>query len=928
MVCGMTAAADAQDAGKSGTKPNSQKVTSSGFSFLVEPEPSWVVAAQRDAGTQLPHSPLHYEIIDEQTRVDRKGADVYRHAVRVVDEPAGLGPAAQIQILFEPSYQVLVLHKMEIQRDGRRIDKLDRKKVQLLQRETALEYRIYDGRVTASIVLDDVRVGDRIDYAYSVRGVNPVFEGKYVNTAWVGADLGPMATYQFRLLAPENRAIAYRASADVKVSSSLHAGMRETLFRRTSVPQLQLDLQAPESILLESQIQLSEFGDWNEIARWGEKLFAPASAPSARIRERADAIRAAAATPAERLQHALDFVQTEVRYFGTEIGPNSHRPASPATVIEQRFGDCKDKVALLLALLRELDIDAAPVLVSTRYRGQVDSMLASPLAFDHAITRVQLGDKAYWLDGTRAHQKGSLVERQSIGLDKGLVLRAASASLAELPGTATEERISVDETFRITQFSEAPALESRITYFGEFAEYMRGMIAAKPIGEIEKFVVAEYARFYPRIRSSASMRIEEAPNQNAVIVVQQFTLPEFWRFPEQRLLLGEVGLWNVIQALRYPTEPSRRNPFRIQSPGIYRHSVTFEFPEDVARADSSARFDDGDAHFEYHVTYGSTPRRVQIQAELRLLMDAVAAADWPVYMDKLVKLRTRFVAAVSVPAVTLAQVEKLNADLRALGESMRARNGSIKVVTPVQREARTRHVMLTAQLDGGRLSQDMRAEALRERGIQLDHIGLYDAASADLNEALRLAPGDAKTYAAAAVNAFSRGDDALAAERAGKALQLAPSDTEPRRTRALFSYYSNNYADAKQEFLKLLKNRVEVERLYPVIWLYLAARRNGEDGNEAIKQFLPAGFVPRWPYPILQLMTGSATYEQAIKSAKEDGNDPSKLCELYFYTGEKYLLDGNKSLAREYFQKSIDTGVVEYQEYALAKRAIKGLGGP
>jgi len=66
---------------------------------------------------------------------------------------------------------------------------------------------------------------------------------------------------------------------------------------------------------------------------------------------------------------ALEFVQKQIRYFGTEIGPYSHRPASPETVLKRRYGDCKDKVALLSTLLDRLDIRATPILVSATMRG-------------------------------------------------------------------------------------------------------------------------------------------------------------------------------------------------------------------------------------------------------------------------------------------------------------------------------------------------------------------------------------------------------------------------------------------------------------------------------------------------------------------------------------------------------------------------------
>ncbi|MBL0076593.1 MAG: hypothetical protein IPP41_11955 [Rhodocyclaceae bacterium] len=117
-------------------------------------------------------------------------------------------------------------------------------------------------------------------------------------------------------------------------------------------------------------------------------------------------IRAALPNRKDQIQEALRFVQQDVRHFGIEIGTSTHQPAAPDKVMEQRFGDCKDKVALLGALFGQLGVPVRPTLVSLRSRATVAQMLPSPLVFDHVIARAELDGQTLWLDGTRAHQSG------------------------------------------------------------------------------------------------------------------------------------------------------------------------------------------------------------------------------------------------------------------------------------------------------------------------------------------------------------------------------------------------------------------------------------------------------------------------------------------------------------------------------------------
>jgi hypothetical protein len=188
---------------------------------------------------------FQYLLTDHQFNIEDKSISGYTHVERRINENSALSAGAQVQIVFDPSYQDLAIHQIDILREGRRINKLDAKRVQLLQRETQLEERAYDGRVTASIVLDDLRVGDQVEYAYTLRGANPVFEGKFVQIDSAGSAVGPVELYSLRLLAPLRRDIRYQMPVGMQVASQVVDGKRETIFRQLHIPQQQFEDGAP-----------------------------------------------------------------------------------------------------------------------------------------------------------------------------------------------------------------------------------------------------------------------------------------------------------------------------------------------------------------------------------------------------------------------------------------------------------------------------------------------------------------------------------------------------------------------------------------------------------------------------------------------------------------------------------------------------------
>jgi lipoprotein NlpI/transglutaminase-like putative cysteine protease len=894
--------------------------------FKVAAAPAWVQAVTVDPALieKLPKAALHVLLIDRQVRVDGNQASRFEHVIRQVNESSGLETAAQMQIEFDPSFETLTLHKIDLWRNGARIDRLDRKKVKVLQRETQLERQMVDGRLTASVVLDDVRVGDRVEFAYTVSGSNPVFEGKFVDTDWTVSSRGPVAQAQYRLLAPESRAIQVRAAPDRHVlTSQVVNGWRETLIRRHSAPRYQYDPNLPMRAEMPDQIQVSEFADWAAVAAWATRVFAPAyDVASAELRAQSDLLRGEpGSSPQEQVRRTLNFVQSEVRYFGTEIGPNTHRPALPDKVLQQRFGDCKDKVSLLIALLNAQGISAQPLLVSSYLRRDVDGMLPSPLAFNHVVARVSVGEKTWVLDGTRSMQKGPLDERQANILGRGLLARADETALLALPDTTADLRVEVNDKLVFAKISDDPVLEAEITYFGDMAENVRAILAGSSAEEFTRQMTADYARIYQTVEPVGELRSEEVADHNALRIQRQFKLLRYLRLNEQQQLAGDWGFFALMQPLRLADQTQRTQPLQLGYAGIYRQNLEFKFPEDIFRREGSQNFDEVNPRFEMHVHHEGKLSSVRLTGEVRMLTETLEPSDLSAHREKLSKAWPRLSGTMTIPSLSLAQGEKLSERLRAVAEE--ARKGNSKAKTEAQAEAQVQLMLAQARLASGRLSAHNRVRVLVDQGVQLDHLSRAVEATSSLEEALALEPENGDTHAALSVNALMRRQDPKAIEHASKALALAPNDTAPRYTRAIAQYYSGQVEPARDDLLAALKNRADVDRSYAALWLFVATRKLGGDGVAAVRDYLPHDAKPAWPYSVLQMFNGSGTFEQALAAARSDKAAASgRLCELYFFLGQQQLANGQPKQARESFQKSIDTGVSEFTEYALAQREL------
>ena len=122
-------------------------------------------------------------------------------------------------------------------------------------------------------------------------------------------------------------------------------------------------------------------------------------------------LRSAIGTATDRreiVKKALAAIEKNVRYAGVEVGEGSIVPRSPKDVLALKYGDCKDKATLLVAMLRSAGIPAHVALLSAGTGLDVDAELPGLGRFNHVIVRVG-GDDAFWVDPTDEYSPAGIL---------------------------------------------------------------------------------------------------------------------------------------------------------------------------------------------------------------------------------------------------------------------------------------------------------------------------------------------------------------------------------------------------------------------------------------------------------------------------------------------------------------------------------------
>jgi tetratricopeptide (TPR) repeat protein len=206
----------------------------------------------------------------------------------------------------------------------------------------------------------------------------------------------------------------------------------------------------------------------------------------------------------EIVANALAWIQSLVRYAGVEVGESSVVPRPPQTVLNNRYGDCKDKATLLVALLRQAGLEAHVALLRAGEDFDVPRDLPGLGMFNHAIVVVGSGADAIWVDPTDEFARAGELPLMDQGR-RALIASAKTTSLTETPlAESAINRVVEHRTFTLPEEGKATLVEvtepagadessmrrfwvstDRKRYRESMEEYVRNYYGAKALAKME-----------------------------------------------------------------------------------------------------------------------------------------------------------------------------------------------------------------------------------------------------------------------------------------------------------------------------------------------------------------------------------------------------------------------------------------------------------
>lgn len=379
------------------------QIARAGEQPLYQPAPAWITVARLpDTATgSAAAGPVLYDV---QQRVD--GATVWNYVDTALklDTPEALSQSSNLMLAWAPDKGDLIIHQVAIIRNGEEIDALaGGQKFTVLRREQTLEQRELTGILSATLAVEGLRVGDVLRVRMSTTVKDAALGGRAQLALPLVAEPAPIKAASYKLSWRTGDATQWRVLSGNVDTQPKRAGEFSELPIVMPIAKLaEIPQDAPGRFQRLPLIEASTFASWADVSKIMAPLYATdgtIAADSALAGEVAT-IKAATNDPLKRTAMALQLVQDKVRYLAVGMDGGNYVPQTPAKTWDVRYGDCKAKTLLLLAILHAMDIEAEAVLAHADMGELVERRIPSALAFNHVIVGAKVDGETLWLDGT------------------------------------------------------------------------------------------------------------------------------------------------------------------------------------------------------------------------------------------------------------------------------------------------------------------------------------------------------------------------------------------------------------------------------------------------------------------------------------------------------------------------------------------------
>ena len=452
------------------------------------------------------------------------------------------------------------------------------------------------------------------------------------------------ATWAFQSSSPSlHSRLAVRVPADMKFSqeprgpqpeAEVHEDGDHRIYTWTmkNLPRLRDEPGAPPEAARRSEISITSYASWNDVAAWLHGLIKNQDDLDPAARSAVAAQLKGATTPTDKARRVYNLLQESVRYVGVELGISSYQPHAASLTYRNQYGDCKDRGVLLMSMLKEAGIRTLPALIRTRDEGPVARGYPSPGQFNHFIVFAPdlpgPGEsKGLWLDATAEHTELGTIPAPDQGVD-ALIIDQGKAEFRNVPisGAAENHRllkrqvkIQADGTARLTDDAIAR---------GYFAERFRRVLGGYDENERKDAVYRSVSDEFPGASnidfSFTGMSLSGDPPRD----LEHYEVARFVKAVGKTWTISLNVLDSIDRTISLSPAAERTTDFEVDVPMTLEETTEVSLPEGRSFTDWPAPVKLEGSHASYRLDFSMKGRTIKIHGLFVLKDPRIPLADY------------------------------------------------------------------------------------------------------------------------------------------------------------------------------------------------------------------------------------------------------------------------------------------------------------
>ena len=358
----------------------------------------------------------------------------------------------------------------------------------------------YDDIVTYNFTFPSVVKGVKMISRISMSSDDPSFPFK----SYFG-DYFPCEDYSLTVTCPENVEIKYevfgRDTSIINFSFLEKAGKKIYSWHASNTKSYTKDDYAPDAsyYIPHVIIQVSKYNYKgrttvinNSLDDLYKRLYKRISninlSVTNEIKALTDSLTKGVAPAKEKVRRIYSWVQKNIKYVAFEDGENGFVPREAGLVIRRKYGDCKDKTSLLVAMMRSQGLNAGYTWIGTRDIPYSFSGLVTDFNFNHMIA-------VWWddsnnpiiLDGTTHHNSLEDIPSSIQGKECLIENGPDNYKVYRIPVASPEKNIIYD-SLTVELKGDTLAGNGISIINGELRSYMLDCFEGKKLSELPEIV--------------------------------------------------------------------------------------------------------------------------------------------------------------------------------------------------------------------------------------------------------------------------------------------------------------------------------------------------------------------------------------------------------------------------------------------------------